>query len=320
MAPKVSVLIPCYNVEKYLKQCLDSVVSQTLRDMEIICINDGSTDQTLETLRDYEGRDDRIKVISKRNSGYGASMNIGLETAKGDYIGIVESDDFVEPSMFEILYNEARVNNLDVVRSNFYLYNSQQNTNTKLDQSWVKHNTVYAPIAEKLVFFQQPSIWANLYNRAFLNSHNIRFLETPGASYQDTAFTFKVYACAQRFKMIEDAFLHYRVDNENSSVNSAAKLYCVCEEYREIASFIRNTGRYEAYKHLIPRIKYNCYCWNYNRLAANLRFKFLKRMSKEYRNHLLKGEISREDFTQKELRHIAVIAFAPFVYGNKRGL
>ena len=100
---KVSILIPCYNVEKYIRQCLDSVVNQTLKDIEIICINDGSTDSTLDILRKYENRDNRIKVISKHNSGYGASMNIGLETAKGEYVGIVESDDFVEPNMFEKL-------------------------------------------------------------------------------------------------------------------------------------------------------------------------------------------------------------------------
>ena len=221
---KVSILVPCYNVEKYLKQCLDSIVNQTLKDIEIICINDGSKDSTLEILREYENNDSRVKVISKKNSGYGASMNIGLETAKGEFVGIVESDDYVELNMFETLYNEAKNNNLDVVRSNFYLYNSKNNTHELLDQSWVKHNEIYSPsIDDQTPFEQQPSIWANLYNREFLNKNNIRFLETPGASYQDTAFTFKVYASAERFKMIEEAFLHYRIDNENSSINSTNK-------------------------------------------------------------------------------------------------
>lgn len=318
--PKVSILIPCYNVEKYIRQCLESVVNQTLQDIEIICINDGSTDSTLEILREYENNDNRIKVISKHNSGYGASMNIGLETAKGEYVGIVESDDYAELDMFEILYNEAKNNTLDIVRSNFYLYNSKLDTNEKLDQSWVKHNKIYSPIEEELVFFQQPSIWANLYNREFLNNNNIRFLETPGASYQDVAFTFKVYACAKRFKMIENAFLHYRIDNENSSINSTNKLYCVCDEYREIANFVKNTNRHEAYKYLIPRIKYACYCWNYNHLAKNLRFKFLKQMSKEYRTHILKGEFDKKRFTKKELKRIRIISFMPFIYYNKRRL
>lgn len=83
--PKISIVIPCYNVEKYLKQCLDSVVNQTLQDIEIICINDGSTDSTLSILREYENSDNRIKVISKHNSGYGASMNIGLDGKRKIY-------------------------------------------------------------------------------------------------------------------------------------------------------------------------------------------------------------------------------------------
>lgn len=318
--PKVSILVPCYNVEKYLRQCLDSVVNQTLKDIEVICINDGSTDGTLEILREYENIDPRVKVISKHNSGYGASMNIGLETAKGEYVGIVESDDFVELNMFETLYLEANKNSLDVIRSNFYLYNSKQSTNEKLDQSWVKHNEIYAPVVEELPFFQQPSIWANLYNREFLNKNNIRFLETPGASYQDTAFTFKVYACAKRFKMIEDVFLHYRIDNANSSINSTNKLYCVCDEYKEIEKFVKKTGQYETYKYLIPRIKYGCYCWNYNHLDKKLRFKFLKQMSKEYMSHILRQEISYSKFKKKDLKRIFIIAIMPFIYYGKKGL
>lgn len=318
---KVSILVPCYNVEKYLKQCLDSIVNQTLKDIEIICINDGSKDSTLEILREYENNDSRVKVISKKNSGYGASMNIGLETAKGEFVGIVESDDYVELNMFETLYNEAKNNNLDVVRSNFYLYNSKNNTHELLDQSWVKHNEIYSPsIDDQTPFEQQPSIWANLYNREFLNKNNIRFLETPGASYQDTAFTFKVYASAERFKMIEEAFLHYRIDNENSSINSTNKLYCVCDEYKEIEKFVKETNRYETFKYLIPRIKYNCYCWNYNHLAKNLKFKFLKEMSKEYRRHILKGEFDKRKFTRKERKRINIISFFLFVYLNKKGL
>ena len=95
--PKVSILVPCYNVEKYLKQCLDSIVNQTLQDIEIICINDGSTDSTLDIIKQYAKNDDRFVVIDKQNEGYGKSMNRGLDAATGEYIGIVESDDWIEP-------------------------------------------------------------------------------------------------------------------------------------------------------------------------------------------------------------------------------
>lgn len=116
----VSVLVPIYNVEKYLSQCLDSLCAQTLKNIEFICINDGSTDNSGNILEKYAKNDSRFKIITKPNSGYGDSMNVGLEAATGEYIGIVESDDFAEPNMFEKLYKAAKNNNLDIVKSNCF--------------------------------------------------------------------------------------------------------------------------------------------------------------------------------------------------------
>ena len=116
----VSVITPIYNVERYLPECLDSLLSQTLEDIEFICVNDGSTDGSGEILRSYAARDPRIIVIEKENSGYGASMNVGLDAASGEYIGIVESDDFASPEMFETLYQLAVDHGQpDIVKSNY---------------------------------------------------------------------------------------------------------------------------------------------------------------------------------------------------------
>ena len=103
--PKVSIIVPTYNVENYLRECMDSIVGQTLKDIEIICINDGSTDGSLEILKNYAAKDPRIIIVDKKNEGYGVGMNIGLERASGEYIGIVEPDDFVPDNMYEDLYN-----------------------------------------------------------------------------------------------------------------------------------------------------------------------------------------------------------------------
>ena len=117
--PKVSVLVPICNVEKYLAQCLDSLVNQTLQEIEIICINDGSTDNSLSIIKEFAAKDNRIVIIDKPNSGYGDSMNRGLAIAKGEYIGIVESDDFADVDMFEQLYRFAQLGNIDIVRFHF---------------------------------------------------------------------------------------------------------------------------------------------------------------------------------------------------------
>ena len=119
--PKVSVVVPIYNVEKYLRVCLDSLVGQTLKEIEIICVDDGSTDSSKEIIREYVKKDARVKMIAKeKNSGYGNSMNQGFDMAGGDYIGILESDDFAEPTMYEKLYAAAHENSLDMAKSSFW--------------------------------------------------------------------------------------------------------------------------------------------------------------------------------------------------------
>ena len=121
---KVSIVVPVYNVEKYLRQCMDSIVNQTLKEIEIICVDDGSTDSSGDILDEYASRDNRVRVIHKENKGYGHSMNMGFHAANGKYIGIVESDDYAEPEMFEVLYEEAEKKQLDVIKSSFYFYYS----------------------------------------------------------------------------------------------------------------------------------------------------------------------------------------------------
>ena len=120
--PKISVLVPIYNVEKYLRECLDSLLNQTLVDVEFILINDGSKDNSLEIMKEYQSKDARFKIIDKENTGYGSSMNKGLDLASGEYIGIVESDDFIKKRMFEDLYNIAVKNDADMVKSDYFYY------------------------------------------------------------------------------------------------------------------------------------------------------------------------------------------------------
>ena len=273
--PKVSVIVPVYNVEKYLRQCLDSLVNQTLQDIEIICINDGSTDGSPDILKKYAKKDSRIKVFSKANSGYGATMNWGLSKASAEYIGIVESDDFIEPDMYEKLYSKAKDNNLDLIRCCYFEYKTADNSNSIVENKWVPKNKIFCPLEEQSPFFQAPAIWCNLFKKEMIEKNNIRFLETPGASYQDTSFAFKLYASAKSFMMIEDALLHYRVDNVNSSVKSTSKAFFVNKEYAEIVAFSFRQKIYPKVKKLIPKIKRGCYRWNFNRLEFRLKPLFL---------------------------------------------
>ena len=313
--PKLSILVPCYNVEKYIRQCMDSIVNQTLKDIEIICINDGSKDSTLSILQEYARKDNRIVIIDKPNSGYGDSMNRGMRKASGEYIGIVESDDFVEPDMFETLYNAAIQNNVEVVKSNFYGYITKTNTNTKTFViPKADENQVLCPKKRQGIFWSMPCIWAAIYKKDFLQSHNIDFLTTPGASYQDTAFNFKVWAMAEKVYLLPDAFLHYRQDNENSSVNNPGKVFCVCDEYREIEQFSKVKHVYEELKYLIPRLKYATYQWNFERLTFPLNWSFLKVYSKEFLLYLQQHLIDKDLFDKKLYKKVHKLAYYPHLF------
>ena len=113
--PKVSIIVPTYNVEMYLDQCMESLQRQTLKDIEIICVNDGSKDHSLEIMQRYAADDPRIVIIDKENGGYGKAMNVGLDRATGEYIGILEPDDYVPLNMYEDLYQAAKERDLDFV-------------------------------------------------------------------------------------------------------------------------------------------------------------------------------------------------------------
>ena len=313
--PLISILVPCYNVEAYLRQCMDSIIRQTYTNLEIICLDDGSTDRTPEILKEYEKKDSRTRVISKPNSGYGATMNIGLKAASGKYIGIVESDDYIEPKMYEILCDAAEKDNLDIVRCRFIERNVIKSKDKVNTFSYVKDNgRVFRPTDVPSSFTMKPSIWAGMYNREFLERNGIRFLETPGASYQDTAFAFKALATAQRVRMLPDVLHNYRI-NEASSVSSPGKVFCVCDEEAEIRRYVNSLGRYEELKGIMALRAFGSYKWNYNRLGPmKLKRAFMKRWSEEARQMFADGAITRKNFSRNRIFRLRIIVYCPCLY------
>ena len=277
--PLVSVLVPVYNVEKYLPECLDSLMNQTLKDIELICVNDGSTDGSSAILEKYGKIDERLKIISKENSGYGHTMNIAVQEAKGEYIGIVESDDFVDSRMFEDLYHIARENKADLVKSNYWEYRNGESKFVKSLEDG-PYEEIFIPRFDLIQsFIYRPSIWSAIYNREFILNNNIFFNETPGASYQDTSFNFKVFACAERAVFVDKAYVHYRQDNESSSVNAPGKVYCVVDEYKKSEEFLDNRPELKAkLEFLLPALKWNTYQWNYRRISSSFKYEFLEKM------------------------------------------
>lgn len=318
---KVSVIVPVYNVEKYLRQCLDSIVNQTLKEIEIICVNDGSTDSSPQIISEYVKKDSRVRMISKENTGYGNSMNCGIDQARGEYIGIVESDDYAECDMFEKLYNSAHNSNLDVAKAGFFFYYSvpeEKNIRSEI-VSRKKAGITFCPTTDFQLplemadfFSMKPTIWSAIYRTDFIRKNRIRFQETPGASFQDAGFNFKVMLMAKRVQLLQECYLHYRQDNENSSVNSEKKVYCVCDEYREMKQYLRNyTGKRARMEHIYNRMKYDSYMWNLERLAPQFQREFFKRVLLEFREAVKNGEISPAYFETYDWRDFKLLVTNP---------
>jgi len=283
--PAVSVIVPIYNVEKYLRQCLDSIVAQTLVDLEIILINDGSKDGSLEIIREYAEKDKRIKVIDKPNEGYGKTMNRGIKAATGEYIGIVESDDWIEPDMYETLYGIAKLHSVDVAKSCFYFYDNEtgKETNPPLWGHELDAEQVFDPHQKPAVFYIMPSVWSAIYRRDFLNCYHIQFLETQGASFQDTSFTFKIWAFSDSVYLTLKPLVHYRIGHFSQSNKSKDKVFCVCDEFAEIERFMASYSKlFKKLEKAFIRMKSNSYSWNLNRLDDENREVFRKRMRKEF--------------------------------------
>jgi len=319
--PIVSVIVPIYNSEAYLEQCLQSLVAQTMIDFEVVCVNDGSTDSSREIIQCFIDRDNRFRVIDKPNSGYGASMNQGLAASSGEFISILESDDFFEPFALELLYNTMITHNVQVAKANFWFFRTMPK---KQDEPFELITTAMAnrlvnPQYEFDIYYKKPSIWSAMYKKAFLIEHRINFLETPGASYQDAGFNFKVWSSASRVFFLQDSIIHYRVDNETSSVNSPEKVYCVCDEYDEMRKYLAKHPEKSQYlNNVLTRMKYDTYMWNYDRLSENLQKEFILRFSKDFHEEIALGNLDLSLFYPRQILDLNLILESPLQFHAAR--
>lgn len=250
--PKVSIVVPIYNVEQYLCQCLDSIIAQTMKDIEIICVDDGSTDSSGEIIDRYADLDARIKVLHKGNAGYGAAMNAGMKIANGDYIGIVESDDRIEPQMYESLYEAAQSKNLDFVKSDAYYWFDKLDYRKRVHEKNLDafYNQVLGEDERNVFFDFFMNIWTGIYKKEFLLQNGISFNESQGASYQDNGFWMQTCFYAQRAMWLNEAFYYYRQDNPGASVKSTSKMMAMTKEYE----YLEDVVKARQHEYLLPYV------------------------------------------------------------------
>lgn len=308
---KVSVIIPTYNNEKYLKECIDSVVGQTLGDIEIIIVNDGSTDSTEDILEEYVKKNDRIRVFNRPNRGYGYAVNLGIREAKGEYIGIVESDDFIEADMYERLYRTAKSNECDWVKADYQIFvgnGEEREFVYKNICSPDLYGKILNPKENHAVFETQLYTWAGIYKRSFLETNNIKHNESGGASFQDNGFWFQVMVAASRIMFLKGALYNLRRDNPNSSIMSKEKVFCICEEYKFIYARVFKKG--EINKELLDEFwykRYKTYNVHLNRISDDYKLEFLERFSRDFNDARRKRELKSTLFSESDWNMLQLI-------------
>lgn len=226
-APRISVIIPICNVEGFLDECLNSVQAQTLGSLEILCLNDGSSDGSSAIMHAHAAADARIVCVDKANEGYGATCNRGLDMARGEYIAIVEPDDYLLPGMFEemLAFGNSLGGGIDVIKTPWYDLAEWDNPQTfkqkpsllcgALPTSTAPFTVEAAPV----LLETHPSIWSALYRREFLNNLSIRFNPYPGAGWADNPFLIDTLCQAKSIAYLDKPFYCYRTDLPGSTKN-----------------------------------------------------------------------------------------------------
>lgn len=235
----ISIIVPVYNIEKYLPRCIESILDQTYKNWEAIFINDGSTDNSLKILEEYKKRDERIKIIDKKNAGSGAARNTGIEHSGGGYLAFLDSDDWYEKNFLEKLYNNLIENNSDVAMCNPKMTYDDMSKNKKINTYFFNEIELNKTPEKILRILAMPVVWNKLYKKEIIVKNGIKF---PNCSFcEDVEFLYKTFLYVNKVSKIEDTLYNYyqREDSVTKKVKeeSIEQLYQVL---KNIENYIKN--------------------------------------------------------------------------------
>ena len=306
---KISVIIPVYNVEMYLKECLDSIINQTLTDIEIICIDDGSTDNSLQVLKDYAAKDSRFVIETQPNQGQGIARNKAIDIATGEYISFVDPDDWVEEDFFEKVYKKFKETNAQVVQFDYKIY---KEINKKfIKKSFLESSKKYLRKNLKKASFYtwQELRWKSLddiplyacdkiYSAKFIKDNNIKF--APNKHAEDQIFTLSCLFKASKIGYINECFYNYRIRN-NSSVNSVSNDYfCIFDNVKLVENLLKEQNLYDLLKNQYKYYLLNTLSGHYTGIPKDRQEDYLRECAhifseKEYKK-FLKQKYGRYSF------------------------
>jgi hypothetical protein len=243
-------------------------------------------------------------------------MNLGLDQAKGKYIGVLESDDVVSDNAYSLLLEVAEESDADIVKGNIRFL-SQEGCMEVETYRGFPYRKLIDPQNQLSILTAGISYWSGIYKREFLEENRIRFHETPGASYQDYSFYYLAVMCTEKMELIEDYIVNYRVDNTASSVHDPNKVFVICEECDHLRKEMDVRKLAEVYYDIEPLLRFEAYEWNYKRLLEYYKYPFMERFKKEFSALLHDGRIVRSLWDEDSYRRLEMLLDDPFSYYQK---
>lgn len=310
----VSVIVPVYNVESYLRQCLDSITGQTLKNIEIICVDDSSTDGSKSILEEYAERDGRVKVITQSNKGAGAARNNGLSVAKGKYLSFLDSDDFFESDMLELAYNKAEEDQADFVVFKSDQYYTEENKYVEVP--WTlreKEIPPYTPFSHRQMTDNIFKVfvgwaWDKLYNREFVLKNHLLFQEQRTSN--DLLFVFSAVAIAKRISVVKKVLAHQRRDAKDSlSKTRENSWHCFYDALIALRDRMVEEGLYKEVEKDYINYALHFSLWNINTLAEPTKTMLINKMNDDWFQELgIKGKSRDYFYNKKEFNQYELIA------------
>lgn len=282
--PKVSVIVPVYNAEKYIANCIEHLIHQTLGDIEIILINDGSTDNSLEIMTEFANADSRITLFDQEDLGQGNAVNRGFDVARGEYVAECDADDYARYDMYEKLYEAAKADDCDVVRCSYMEYYKDGSVQPFRMIPERFCNKVYDVMNEdeetrRGIIWRSVLLMPAIAKRQFLIDNGLRYREH--GIFEDTSLSFKIRTSAKRYKYIPDYLYYYCRDNAGSGSATIRDSYSICEQYEEILRW--NEARHLGLEGVIAAARHYSYMWNLSRMDNEEDvFEFLLRAQQDY--------------------------------------
>jgi glycosyltransferase involved in cell wall biosynthesis len=278
--PRISVIVPVHNVVAYLDQCLHSLITQTLADMEILLVDDGSTDGSSETLDAYAKTDPRFRVIHRANGGYSAARNTGLRAACGAYIGFVDADDWVEPDMFGHLLALAESQDADIAQSGFSWFLEKENRHIGKDNSWIP--PLLARSGGKLkgaeaILFEDIAIWKKIYRRSLLETSGLHFDEQMPMG-EDVPFHLAALCLANRIAASDRPLYHYRKQRPGQQTGiTDRRLMAYFRIFEKMDELLVVKGL-EYLRPWMLHLQLSRHCWGYEMASPEVRPEYFQKL------------------------------------------